>query len=95
MEKVKRKYLELCLGLILLIPPVYGVASFSLRFVGVNLPLIRTYSITDKDKNTASGKDQIASYFWIGRENLNSPIPIYFGLMAIAGALLINNSTKK
>jgi hypothetical protein len=93
-EKIKRKYLELILGLILLAPPVFSVASYSLNFVGIPIPLMRFYS-SAKDYPKDQGRDELNIFFWFGRNNMNSQLPVYFGLMAIAGALLITNSTKK
>ena len=109
MEKVKRKYLELILGIVLLTPPVLSVLSILFIYVGVNI--LRPFV----------NKEIGASYVWIGyiyesggftpamaednsqfkRRNIyesggfTPALPLYFGLMAIAGAYLISHSTIK
>lgn len=87
MEKVKRKYLELILGIVLLTPPVLSVLSILFIYVGVNI--LRPFV----------NKEIGASYVWIGyiyeSGGFTPALPLYFGLMAIAGAYLISHSTIK
>jgi hypothetical protein len=92
MEKIKRKYLELILGIILLMPPVLSVLFFTIQLIPERLKpgLIKTWDTFSDFRYTA----------WTGNilgdgGGFTSALPIYLGLMAIAGALLITNSTKK
>lgn len=70
------------IGIILLIPPVISVIAFLINF------------ITGKDLLT-----NMDSWRWFGNWGgtdfaQTSPLPFYFGLMAIAGAYLIKDHKK-
>ena len=76
--------LEKVVGIILLLPPVIGVLLFLIGLLGAKLDL----------------KGLSEPLFWSGDFSSNSggypsPMPIYLGLMAIAGAILLKNSSKK
>ena len=70
------------LGYILLTPPIIGVAIFILTLLGDG-SYLSSFSIGS---------------FWSGSRGddggYSSPIPIYLGLMAIAGAYLIKDNKK-
>lgn len=75
--------LERTLGIILLIPPIIGVLLFLIGLMGTELKL---EGLSNPN-------------FWSGNlanegGGYSSPMPIYLGLMAIAGAILIKNSNK-
>jgi hypothetical protein len=89
METNKRKPLELLLGIFLLIPPIISVVSYILRLLGKNLPILRLHLTSGADNFNVQG------IYWSMGDNASSSLPIYFGLMAIAGAILISNSIKK
>jgi hypothetical protein len=68
------------LGCIFLIPPVIGVVIFILTLFGQSY-YFNSFSIGE---------------FWSGGgEGYSSTIPIYLGLMAIAGAYLIKDSKRQ
>jgi hypothetical protein len=88
METNKRKPLELILGIILLIPPILSVPLFLLQFVK-----------SDLLKNFLGSSWTGAGSIWEssgggGGAAYTSALPFYFGLMAIAGVLLIVKSNK-
>lgn len=90
MENVQPKQyikLERVLGIILLIPPLLGVIMFVLNIVSKDL-----------------GKMSNLSHEWTGDWNSSgdgggggytSAAPIFLGLMAIAGALLLKGTDRK
>lgn len=72
--------LEKIIGFILLIPPVLGVFFF-------------LYSVFDEEKNGKSAQLKHLSGDWTGSFDTGgytSAAPIYLGLMAIAGAILLS-----
>ena len=85
MEKIKRKYIELILGIILLLPPIFSVVALFLQFFGSNL-MGDCFYLYNSSVNLWTGG---------GEGGFTSALPFYFGLMALAGAYLISNSTKK
>ena len=77
--------LERIFGIILLIPPIIGVILFLLNLVSNdpgNIPELRNLS-----NNWTGDYDSGGGY--------TSSAPIYLGLMAIAGALLLKGTDKK
>jgi hypothetical protein len=75
---------ERTFGIILLIPPVIGVLLFLIGLMGTELKLEGLSDPTFWSGNFAS--ESGGGY--------SSPMPMYLGLMAIAGAILIKNSNK-
>lgn len=79
--------LERVLGIILLIPPIVGIILFLLNLVNDDLGNIlemRNLSTVWVGKTGSSGEG-----------GYTSATPIYLGLMAIAGALLLKGTDKK
>jgi hypothetical protein len=75
--------IERILGFILLIPPLVSVLFF-------------LYSVfDDKHKDSAVQLDNLNANWSGAGEGFTSAAPIYLGLLAIAGAILIRNSGKK
>nr|WP_315159385.1 hypothetical protein [uncultured Flavobacterium sp.] len=80
------KNIQKTIGLILLFPPVLSVLLFSINLLlKESGTIVRMYNLSGE---------------WSGNMAENSggymsATPIYFGLMAIAGALLIKDSDKK
>lgn len=77
---------ERILGIILLIPPTIGVILFLLNLVSNdvgNIPSLRNLS-----NNWTGDYDSDGGGY-------TSSAPIYLGLMAIAGALLLKGTDKK
>ena len=87
-ETKKRNRLELWVGIILLIPPILSVLFFILKLTGGD-PL-HTFDYSSEWTGSYGYSDKGG-----GGGGYTSALPFYFGLMAIAGALLISNSTKK
>jgi len=75
---IKGKKIEAIIALFLLIPPILGVISFVLCLC---------------DNNGAFARMSDLSSDWTGYEG-TSAAPIYLGLMAIAGVLLLKDSFK-
>lgn len=82
-----RKILELILGIVLLIPSLISVLLFLKDFIltgsataNIWIGLVERISKTDNLPHLME---------------TSSPLPIYFGLTGIAGAILINKSYKK
>jgi len=78
--------LERIFGIILLIPPIIGVILFLLNLVSNdpgNIPELRNLS-----NNWTGDYDSDGGGY-------TSSAPIYLGLMAIAGALLLKGTDKK
>lgn len=87
-ESNNRFKLERLLGIILLIPPLIGVLLF-------------TINIFIKNAGDIPKLNNLSTY-WTGGYSFNtggagftSSAPIYLGLMAIAGALLLKGTDKK
>lgn len=81
-SKIKAKKIECILGIIFLIPPILGVFSFVVNLLG-------------GDGNFA--KMRYLSTSWTGdysNGGYTSAAPIYLGLMAIAGVLLVKDSIQ-
>ena len=82
--------LERIFGIILLIPPIIGVLFFSLNLLSNDLGKIVEMSNLSSEwtgymKYSSEG----------GGGGYTSAAPIYLGLMAIAGALLLKGTDKK
>jgi len=85
-QKIK---LERIFGIILLIPPLLGVLLFT-----INLIIEDAGSIAElKNLNNLWTGDY--AYTDGGGGGFTSSTPIYFGLMAIAGALLLKGTDRK
>ena len=84
----KNVKLERILGIILLIPPVIGVLLFLL-----NLMVSGIGDIPEMRNLSSEWTGTYASYD--GGGGYTSAAPIYLGLMAIAGALLLKGTDKK
>lgn len=67
------------IGLILLLPPIIGVFLFICNLFGMNGSIV--------------GLGYLDSQ-WTARETGTSATPIYLGMMALAGAYLVNNAYK-
>lgn len=76
--KTEKKF-EFFLGMFFLIPPILGVFSFLL-------------SLCDARGDFANMSN--LSIPWVWRGDSMSPVPLYLGLMAIAGVLLIKDSLR-
>jgi len=91
MKFVNRKKLELILGIIFLIPPAVSVLYFIIQLIPRQLiPMLNNWDTFNAFKLTS----------WTGNiigegGGYTSALPIYFGLMAVSGALLLINSYKK
>jgi len=70
--------IQLIIGIIFLIPPILGAFFFTLNVFGVT----GTVSLRELGTN------------WTGDNNAMSAAPIYLGLMAIAGTLIIHSAIK-
>ena len=90
-EKLKQSIkLERILGIILLIPPIIGVILFLLNLLSNDLGDIpKMENLSDN----WTGKYGYASEG--GGGGYTSATPIYLGLMAIAGALLLKGTDKQ
>lgn len=86
MEKVKRKYLELILGAVLLIPPILSV--FALLFLYLGVDILKPMFLTE---GAITPTALVGRYTDSG--GFTPALPFYLGLMAIAGAYLISHST--
>ena len=67
------------IGLILLLPPIIGVFLFICNLFGMNGSIVGLSTLDPK---------------WTARETGMSAAPIYLGMMALAGAYLVNNAYK-
>lgn len=76
---IKSKRIECWIGIILLIPVILGVISFLL-------------SLFDFNSDFSSLRNLRGD--WTDGENCSSPAPIFLGLLAIAGGLLIKDSLR-
>ena len=75
----KEKKFEFILGLFFLIPPFLGVCFFLLSLCDVSGHFVNMYDLSGQ---------------WDKHGDSTPPAPIYLGLMAIAGALLVKNSLR-
>lgn len=83
--KTEKKF-EFFLGLFFLIPPILGVFFFLLSLCDTDGSFVNmTYLSGQWDWHDGSGDGSGASM---------SPAPLYLGLMAIAGVLLVKNSLR-
>lgn len=81
--------IERILGIILLIPPVIGVVLFIINLFVGKIPELTNLSVYSETI--------IARVYWAGilgkdMDAFISTTPIYLGLMAIAGAVLIKGT---
>ena len=72
------------IAVILLIPPIIGVFLFLLGLTGAEFEL----------KGLSNPNYWSGNYSGSNGGGYMSPMPIYLGLMAIAGAILLKNSNK-
>ena len=77
--KTEKKF-EFFLGLFFLIPPFLGVFFFLQSLCGVSGDFVNMYNL-------------VGHWDWHDSGSM-SPVPIYLGLMAIAGVLLVKNSLR-
>ena len=70
---------QLIIGIIFLIPPILGAIFFTLAVFGASGDAI---SLSELSSN------------WTGDSNAMSAAPIYLGLMAIAGTLIVHSAIK-
>ncbi|MBF1522595.1 MAG: hypothetical protein HXN95_11365 [Prevotella salivae] len=83
--KTEKKF-EFFLGLFFLIPPILGVLFFLLNLCDVDGDFVGMRNLSGQwDWHDGSGDGSGASM---------SPAPLYLGLMAIAGVLLVKNSLR-
>ena len=71
--------IQLIIGIIFLIPPILGAIFFTLAMFGASGDAI---SLSELSTN------------WTGDSNAMSAAPVYLGLMAIAGTLIIHSAIK-
>ncbi len=71
--------IQLVIGVIFLIPPILGAVFFTLQVFGINGDVI---SLEELSTN------------WTGDRNAMSAAPIYLGLMAIAGTLIVHSALR-
>lgn len=81
--------LERIFGIILLIPPIIGVLLFLLNLLSNNIGDI------PEMKNLSAEWTGTYGYGNDGGGGYTSAAPIYLGLMAIAGAILLKGTDKK
>ncbi len=83
--KTEKKF-EFFLGLFFLIPPILGVFFFLLSLCDTDGSFVNMTDLSGQwDWHDGSGDGSGASM---------SPAPLYLGLMAIAGVLLVKNSLR-
>ena len=70
---------QLIIGIIFLIPPILGAIFFTMAVFGARGNAI---SLSELSSN------------WTGDSNAMSAAPIYLGLMAIAGTLIVHSALK-
>lgn len=83
-SKIKGKKIECIIGVLFLIPPLFGVFAFVLCLFGCN------WEFAEMDE---------LSYEWTGDSHgegggYTSAAPIYLGLMALAGVWLVKDSIQ-
>ncbi len=91
MEKQKLP-LEAIIGYILLTPPILSVIFFVLAILSQSKDKVIMFT---NFIGTGWAGDWGADFEHGGGGGFTSALPIYFGLMAIAGAYLIRNSRKE
>lgn len=82
--------LERIFGIILLIPPIIGVLLFTLNLLSNDLG-----EIVNMSNLSAEWTGSIGYANDSGGGGYTSSAPIYLGLMAIAGAMLLKGTEKK
>lgn len=83
--KTEKKF-EFFLGVFFLIPPILGVFFFLLSLCNTDGSFVNMLDLSGQwDWHDGSGDGSGASM---------SPAPLYLGLMAIAGVLLVKNSLR-
>jgi hypothetical protein len=85
MEQKEKETIQEIIGYILLAPPTISVILFFLQFTGVDG--LKEFHIESWSGTYGYGGEG-------GGGGYTSALPLYFGLMAIAGAYLIKNSKK-
>ncbi|MDD7405202.1 MAG: hypothetical protein PUG32_04890 [Bacteroidales bacterium] len=88
---------EAKIGILFLIPPIIGVIIFILNLISADIGF-ETFPaswncIYDSDYNYDMGDN--GAYGWAYGYAATPAIPLYLGLMAIAGAYLIKDNLKK
>lgn len=83
--KIKNENTASIIGYILLIPPLFGILSFIINIVFLSYI----------EHSTVIFGNYYTEFFWWGSKNRPSQFPLYFGLMALAGAYLIKNDDVK
>lgn len=76
---IQSKKIECWIGILFLIPAILGVFAFLLSWFDFNGDFSSLRNLRGD---------------WTDGDNCSSPAPIYLGLMAIAGAILIKDSFK-
>jgi hypothetical protein len=88
MEQKRKETIQEIIGYILLAPPTISVILFFLKFAEVD-------GLEEFNYDSAwTGSVQYSMEDGGGGGGYTSALPLYFGLMAIAGAYLIKNSKK-
>lgn len=87
--KTEKKF-EFFLGMFFLIPPILGVCFFLLNLFDEN----RNYDEILVEMHNLSGQWGWHDGSGDGSGASMSPAPLYLGLMAIAGVLLVKNSLR-
>lgn len=105
MESKRINYVGFVLGIILLIPPLCSVFIFFTQLMGwdtshslniFNSPIWSGRIDIDYFTNAHTVNDEhVLDGGGGGGGGFTSALPLYFGLMAIAGSILVSNSTKK
>ncbi|MBL0258533.1 MAG: hypothetical protein IPQ03_13850 [Bacteroidetes bacterium] len=93
MENKQINKLQIILGVVLLIPPVMSVFFFLQQLFIRYYPEIGIQNYYHLQTVWTGAVDY--NYDKGGGGGYTSALPLYFGLMAIAGALLIMNGNKK
>ena len=90
-EQTKQKIkLEKVFGIILLLPPIISVLLFFINLFFKDLGSIP--ELSNLSYNWSGGYSVVGES---GGAGFTSSAPIYFGLMAIAGAILLKGTDKK
>ena len=82
---------EAKIGVVFLIPPIIGVLFFVLNILGADLDfysILESWNCIDNYEYYSSSSTSVVY-------SSTPSVPIYFGLMAIAGAYLIKGNLKK
>lgn len=78
-SKIKAKKIECILGILFLIPPILGVIAFILCLFDCDWEFARMKNL---------------SWEWTTGDSGMSAVPIYLGLMALAGVWLVKDSIQ-